>query len=296
MQKPMTIRQFFKLYPTDDACLEHVMRTRYGQRVTCRKCGKVGSFHRISARKAYECAFCGHHVYPSAGTPFEKSRTPLQFWFFAMYLFCASRNGVAAKELQRQLGVTYKCAWRMGHEIRKYMAEVDGNAPLGGLGIVEADETFIGGKDKQGKDDKKIVLGAVERGGEIQTEVIANRREATMIPELKKMLVPGARVVTDEHKSYQSLPSEGFPHATINHAAKEYVRGTIHANTIESFWALLQRGVMGTYIHVSQKHLDKYLGEFEFRFNLRKAPYVMFQTLTVAFRRPSQAPYVARAA
>lgn len=289
--KPLTIRQFFQIFPTDDACLEHVMRTRYGQRHPCPKCGKEAHHYRIKARKAYECEYCGHHVYPCAGTPFEKSRTPLQFWFFAMYLFCASRNGVAAKELQRQLGVTYKCAWRMGHEIRIYMGQVDGDDPLGGFGaIVEADETFIGGKDKRGKDDKHIVLGAVERGGEIITEVIADRREATMIPELKKMIVPGARVATDEHKSYQALPSEGYAHATVNHAAKEYVRGSVHTNTIESFWSQLKRGVAGTYIHVSQKHLDKYLAEFEYRFNLRQSPRAMFDALILAFPRPSQAP------
>lgn len=287
MKKPMTIRQFFAAYPDEDACLEHVMRTRYGQRHACTACGKSAHYYRLKARKAYSCEYCGHHVYPCVDTPFAKSRTPLQFWLFAMYLFSASRNGVAAKELQRQLGVTYKCAWRMGHEIRKYMAEVDGNAPLGGSGIVEADEAFIGGKDKMGHDDKKIVLGAVERGGEIQTEVIVDRREATMIPQLTKMLVPGARVVTDEQKAYKSLPSEGFPHATVNHAAKEYVRGPIRTNTIEAFWAQLKRGINGTYIHVSQKHLDKYLGEFEYCFNLRQTPYAMFEILTLAFRRPA---------
>src|SRR5688572_23919444 len=127
MTKPMTIRQFLKAYPTDDACLDHVMRTRYGQRFTCGKCGKAARYYRIKARPAYECEWCGQAVYPCVGTPFEKSRTPLQFWFFAMYLFCASRNGVAAKELQRQLGVTYKCAFRMGHKIREYMTAVDGD-------------------------------------------------------------------------------------------------------------------------------------------------------------------------
>jgi transposase-like protein/predicted RNA-binding Zn-ribbon protein involved in translation (DUF1610 family) len=287
MKKPMTIREFFKLYPDEDTCLEHVMRTRYGQRHACTACGKSAHYYRLKARKAYSCEYCGHHVYPCVDTPFAKSRTPLQLWLFAMYLFCASRNGVAAKELQRQLGVTYKCAHRMGHEIRKYMGEVDGNAPLGGNGIVEADEAFIGGVDRRGHEDKFIVLGAVERGGEVQTEVISDRREITVIPELKTMLVPGARVVTDEHGAYRALPSEGFPHATINHSAKEYVRGPIHTNTIESFWAQLKRGINGTYIHVSEKHLPKYLSEFEFRFNLRTAPYVMFQTLTLAFPRPN---------
>lgn len=288
--KPMTIRQFFKLFPTDDDCLEHLMRTRFGDRHVCEKCGKSAHYYRIKARKAYQCEYCANHLYPCVGTPFAKSSTPLQFWYFAMYLFCASRNGVAAKEIQRQLGVTYKCAWRMGHEIRKYMGKVDGDAPLGGFGMVEADETYIGGHDKMGHDDKVIVLGAVERGGEVQTEVIRNRRKATLVPELKKMLVPGARVVTDELKSYEDLPEEGFPHATVNHSAHEYVRGPIHTNNIEAFWSTLKRGINGTYIHVSEKHLPKYLSEFEFRFNLRKSPHVLFDALLLAFPRGHQAP------
>ena len=288
MQKPMTIRQFFKLFPTEDACLEHVMRTRYGQRHACVKCGKSAHHYRLAARKAYSCEYCGHHVYPCVDTPFEKSRTPLQLWLFAMYLFCASRNGVAAKELQRQLGVTYKCAWRMGHEIRKYMGTVDGDAPLGGLGnIVEADEVFIGGKDKRGHDDKHIVLGAVERGGEVQTKVIESRHSRNVVGGVAGMLAKGARVVTDDYVAYTALPSLGHPHASINHSKGEYVRGIVHTNTIESFWSQLKRGVAGTYIHVSQKHLDKYLSEFEYRFNLRKSPSAMFEILTLAFQRPA---------
>src|SRR5207302_713666 len=120
---------------------------------------------------------------------------------------------------------------------------------------------------------------------------IQDRRAMTLIPQLKTMLVPGARVVTDEHGSYQTLPEEGFPHATVNHSAKEYVRGPIHTNTIEAFWAQLKRGINGTYIHVSQKHLDKYLQEFEYRFNFRKDPRALFDALILAFPRPSPIPW-----
>ena len=178
----------------------------------------------------------------------------------------------------------------MGHEIRKYMGTVDGNDPLGGFGIVEADEAFIGGHDRKGFDDKHIVLGAVERGGEVQTEVIPSRHLKVVIPTLKAMLVPGARVVTDDYIAYRALPGHGHPHASVNHSAKEYVRGPIHTNTIETFWAMLKRGINGTYIHVSQKHLDKYLSEFEYRFNLRKSPSAMFDVLLAAFPRPSLKP------
>ena len=135
----LTVREFFRQFPTDDACLEHLWQTRFGDEVECPKCGKVGKFYRLRKEPAYSCPRCGHHIHPMVGTPFEKSRTPLQKWFYAMYLFTTTRHGVSAKELQRQLGVTYKCAWRMGHEIRKYVAKVDGETPLDGA--VEADET-----------------------------------------------------------------------------------------------------------------------------------------------------------
>ena len=135
-----TVTDFFRQFPTDDACLEHLWNIRFGDEVECEKCWKVGRFYRLRKEPAYSCPRCGHHIHPMVGTPFAKSRTPLQKWFYAMYLFTTSRHGVAAKELQRQLGVTYKTAWRMGHELRKYMAKVDGETPLGG--IVEVDENL----------------------------------------------------------------------------------------------------------------------------------------------------------
>ena len=133
---------------TDDSCLEHLMRVRFGERLTCFKCQKQATYYRVKERRSFVCEHCGYQVYPTAGTPFESTRTPLRDWFLRHVPFCASRNGVAAKEVQRQLGVTYKTAWRMCNLIRKYMGYVDGDFPLGGPGkTVEIDETFIGGKD-----------------------------------------------------------------------------------------------------------------------------------------------------
>jgi len=137
---------------------------RFGERLTCFKCQKQATYYRVKARRSFECEHCGYQVYPTAGTPFESTRTPLRDWFYIMYLFCASRNGVAAKEVQRQLGVTYKTAWRMCNLIRKYMGYVDGDYPVGGSGkTVEIDESFIGGKDEAGKDQScSALLSAVE--------------------------------------------------------------------------------------------------------------------------------------
>jgi transposase-like protein len=283
--KPMTIRQFNKLFPDDEACLDHLMETRFGKEFECPSCGRDTKYHRIKKRKAYECQYCGHQIYPMVGTPFEKSRTSLKLWFYAMFLFCATRNGVSGKELQRQLGVTYKTAWRIGHEIRKYMAIVDGDGPLGGKSIVEADKAYIGGKDKQGHDDKTVVLGMVEREGDVLTRVVKDRRETTVVPHIIENVRPGTRIATDEGRAFQNLREEGFQHGTINHSRGEYVRGPVHTNTIEGFWSWLKRGIEGTHVWVSPKHLNNYLGEFEFRFNLRNAPHLMFDVLLLAFPR-----------
>ncbi len=131
MAKAPTVQDFFNKFSTDEACLERLMMLRFGNPMYCPKCGAEGRFAKLKKLPAYACPTCGHHIHPMVGTPFERSRTPLQKWFYAMYLFTTSRHGVPAKELQRQLGVTYKTAWRMGHALRKYMASVDGDPPLG---------------------------------------------------------------------------------------------------------------------------------------------------------------------
>ena len=160
----MTVKEFFARFPSDDACLQHVMEVRYGLRHVCQACGTIDStFHKIAGRKAYACAHCGTHVYPCAGTIFQDSRTSLQSWFYAIYLFVVTRHGVSGKELQRALGVTYKTAWRMGQQIRTLMGDADDFAMM--QGHVEADEAYVGGKRSGGKTGrgapgKTIVIGA----------------------------------------------------------------------------------------------------------------------------------------
>jgi transposase-like protein len=221
-------------------------------------------------------------------TPFMRTRTPLQKWFYAMYLFTTTRNGVAAKELQRQLGVTYKTAWRIGHELRKYMGFVDGDTTLGGRGraIVEVDKTFVGGKDPKGKDDKAIVLGMIERGGDVLTRIIPRRTRKHIIPVMLRWVEEGARVATDEGRGFMPLERYGYRHETVNHQNEEWVRGDTHTNSIETFWGVVKRTIRGTHIWVSKKHLQKYLWEMEFRHNLRRQPHLMFETLLQAFARP----------
>ena len=282
----LTVTDFFRQFPTDDACLEHLWNVRFGDKVECEKCGKVGKFYRLNKEPAYSCPRCGHHIHPMVGTPFEKTHTSLQKWFYAMYLFTTTRHGVAAKELQRQLGVTYKTAWRMGHEIRKFMAKADGEWPLDGA--VEADETYIGGRTTGGKrgrgaPNKTIVFGMLERDGDVMATVVPNVRKKTLQPIIKENVVKGSTVHTDELKSYSGLSKAGFEHETVNHGAGEYVDGDCHVNGIEGFWARLKLSIRGTHVHVSKKHLQKYVKEFEYRYNMRRNPGRMFDRLLAAF-------------
>jgi transposase len=283
MAKQFAVQDFFKRFPTDDACLEHLMAIKYGGKLDCPKCGKHGKFSRIKKLPAFQCAWCGHHIHPMAGTPFERSTTPLQKWFYAMYLFTTSRHGVPAKELQRQLSVTYKTAWRMGHEIRKYLGKVDGDDGLSGH--VEVDETYIGGKQKgaYGKRGKTAVFGMVERGGDVITRVVPNARQVTLMPLIAENIAKGSKITSDDNSVYSSLWRHGYDASRVNHSSGEYVRGDRHTNTIEGVWSILKRSINGTYIHVSPKHLDKYLAEVEYRWNMRKQPEAMFSRLLLSF-------------
>lgn len=290
MSKPKapTRKEFDARFPDDDACLDHLMLVRYGRRFECQKCAKTATYYRVKGRRSYECEWCANQVYPTAGTPFENTRTSLKDWFFVMFLFCASRNGVAAKEVQRQIGVTYKTAWRMCRLIRQYMGYVDGDHPIGGPqgGAVEIDKAFVGGVDKQGQDDKKVVLGMLERNGDVIAKHIADRSARSVEPVVLTHVKPGSRVMTDEAGVFRALHAD-YAVQTVNHRKGEYVRGDVHVNALEGFWANVKRGISGTYVHVSAQHFQKYLWEFEFRHNMRHCQHLMLDTLLLAFPRPA---------
>ncbi len=287
MTEKLTVRQFFERFPDDAACLEHVMDVRYGLRHECDKCKREATFHPLTGRRAYSCARCGHHVYPCAGTIFQDSRTSLQTWFYAIYLFMATRHGVSGKELQRSLGVTYKTAWRMGHQIRELMAKADGFAMM--QGHVELDEAYIGGrrsgKRGRGAAGKTIVMGLKERGGRMTAEVIQDVKKATLQEVVKRNVEGGAIISTDELVSYGLLEGDGYKHGTVQHGAKEYAyydyrHGVVHhTNHVENFWKLFKHSVRSTHIHISPKYMNKYLGEFTFRSNNRQMKNAMFDLL-----------------
>jgi transposase-like protein len=290
MTAQMTVREFFKRFPDDEACLTHIMEVRYGMKHTCRKCGVEATFHRMSDRRAYACAACGDHLYPTAGTVFEDTRTPLQLWFYAIYLFVVTRHGVSGKELQRQLGVTYKTAWRMGQKIRDLMSKADSFELL--QGHVELDETYVGGhrpgKRGRGAEGKTIVMGLKERDGAIRTVVIPNVKKDTLRKVVNEQVEKGAVVSTDELMSYGLLNADGYKHGTVTHSRKEWARydyreqANHHTNNVETFWRLFKKSVAGTHIHISRTHMSRYLGEFTFRSNHRAMENAMFDLLIAA--------------
>ncbi len=291
IMKTQTIQQFFQQFPSDDVCLDHIMSIRYGMESHCSKCERDTKWSRVKSQRAYACQWCGHHVYPCVGTPYEKSRTSLQLWFYAIYLFTNTRSGVSAKELQRQLGVTYKCAWRMGHEIRKHMAAVDGDEPL--KGDVEVDETYIGGHKQGGKrgrgaEGKTIVFGMLNRDGDVMTKIVPDVKSQTLQPLITDNVEEGSTIHSDELRSYNGLENKGYEHERCKHGQKQYTVDGSHVNTIEGFWSRLELSIKGTHIHVSGKHLDKYAKEFEYRFNYRNNPSQMLPDLLSTYPEPSE--------
>ncbi len=274
-----TVHQFNRRFPDDDACLAYIVGLIYPDGITCRTCGRVTGHHKLAKRKAYSCQECGTHVYPLAGTIFEKSSTPLKSWFYAMYLLGSTRTGISAKQLERELGVTYKTAWRMFAQVRKLMAEdLDPFA-----GPVEADETYVGGKRPgrrgRGAAGKAVVQGIVQRKGKILASVVPNVKAATLIPNIEARVLPASMVYTDELASYNSLEKKGFAHERVHHAAQVYVRGSAHTNTIEGFWSLVKRGLDGVNHQVGHNKLQGYLDSYTFRWNHRDDERPMFEAI-----------------
>ena len=291
-----SLMEFMQHFPDDDACLDWLWRRRYssdGEHAFCPKCQKERGFKRYETpqlRSSWTCISCGWHIHPLAGTIFEKSSTSLHLWFYAMYLMASTRSGISAKQLERELGVTYKTAWRMAHLIRKHLMEQD-DEPL--TGEVEADETYIGGRRRNtkrgrpGHDSHKVpVFGMVQRSGRVKVMTVPNVKRATLLPQVVKHVIPASTMYTDELRSYDRLARAGYGHKRINHSEQVYVSGDVHVNTIEGFWSLTKRGIGGVYHSVSAKHLQGYLNEYAWRYNHRDDAHAQFETLLL--RAPSR--------
>jgi transposase-like protein len=251
-------------------------------------CPRCGGLDRITSVKGgrlglWRCGPCKRQFTVTVGTIFESSHVPLNLWFQAAHLLCSSKKGMSSHQLHRVLGVTYKTAWFMSHRLREAMREGKLAGPLGGDGtIVEADESFIGGKEKNrhrskrakarlgGSWGKETVFSLVERKGRVRSMHLTSVRAATLRPILVAQIDSKTMLVTDDAGQYRHMHRD-FRHEVVNHSIEEYVRGEAHTNTVENYFSILKRGIMGTYHHVSQQHLKRYLAEFDFRYNERMA-------------------------
>lgn len=277
--KRYTINDFNEQFPNEDACLEWLRRKRYPELIDCPTCKRPRRFHRVRSRKVYECDSCGFQISPTAGTILHKSRTPLKLWFYAVYLMANTRTGIAAKHLERELGVTYKTAWRMFSQIRKLMK--GGSRPF--EGTVESDETYFGGsrpgKRGRGAANKSVIHGIAERRGRLVAKVVPDVKARTLMSAIRTHVKPTAMIYTDELASYNNLSKTGYNHKRIRHSAKVYAMGDVHVNTIEGFWSLIKRGIDGANHSVSHKYLQTYLDSYSFRWNHRDDDQSMFVTL-----------------
>ncbi len=285
MQK-YTLKDFEKQFPNDDVCLEWLKNYLYPNGIFCETCQKITNHYRVASRKSYSCQFCGNHVHPTADTIYHKSTTPLRLWFYAVYLMASTRCGISAKQLERELGVTYKTAWRMFKQIRSMLAEDDRTLS----GKVEADETYVGGKMKGGKrgrgsENKTIVAGVVERQGAVIARVVPDVKAKTLIPFIQEKVLPETMVFTDEFPSYNQLSNKGYEHERVFHAQEIYVIGEAHTNSLEGFWSLVKTGIRGVYHQVGSKYLQSYVNEYAFRYTRRFDTTPMFVSFLKQVRK-----------
>lgn len=288
-----SLMEFTARFPDDDACMEFLWRERFsedGTHAHCDHCKEVTPFKAYVTKqrrgKARTCTRCGTHKSVLAGTIFEGSSTALHLWFYAMYLMASTRCGISAKQLERELGVTYKTAWRMFNKIRnELMSDVD-DAPLNGE--VEVDETAWGGRPrkKQSRSEgskfrerKATVLGMVERGGRVRARVVPGRRGEAFSQEVRDNINPDSIIYTDDWRSYRPLSGDFADHRIINHSTGSYVDGDTHTNTIEGFFGNMKTGMRGAYKKVSRRWLQSYVDEYAWRYNARREAGSLFSQL-----------------
>ncbi len=269
----MDLPALIEKFGSEEKCREYLEALRWPDGVECPRC-EGRTISRIVRRRQFECDGCRYQFSVTAGTLFHDSHLPLWKWFLAIYIISESKKGVSSKQLQRMLGVSYKTAWYLSHRIREAMG--DDEQPLL-RGIVEIDETLVGGK-RPGygagyRGNKSTVVGAIERGGEIRLRVIPNRSRENLHGFIRATVSDEAEALhTDEFVSYKGIGDENTRHETVEHRSEEYVRGIVHTNGIESAWSLLKRSIIGSYHHVSVKHLPAYLDEMEFRLTGARTP------------------------
>jgi transposase-like protein len=275
----MTIDLSNPIFHDEDAARADIEAVRWPDGPYCPHCGSFDTVAPLGGKSMgpgwYWCNKCREKFTVRVGTIFERSHLPLHKWRLAFQLLCASKKGMSANQLARMLNVSHQTAWFIGHRIRESMKD-GGSGPLGGNNkVVEADETYVGGKAANRKGyipPKAPVLALVERDGSVKAFRVANVTAKTLRPIIVKHVDRSSYMMTDESTVYPAIGREFSGHGSVNHSAQEYVRGTFwHTNTVENFFSILKRGINGVYHHVSEKHLDRYLAEFSFRYSNRIA-------------------------
>jgi transposase-like protein len=281
--EPQTLAEAIRYYSDEQTCIDTLAALRWpdGQ-IACTGCGEIGNTIWLANQKRWKCRGCKKQFSIRVGTILEDSPLSLDKWMVSMWMLANCRNGVSSYEISRAVGITQKSAWHLLHRVRKAMRDLNAEK-LGANGPIEIDESFVGGKVKnmhksrrvkgfnyQSGNGKTIVMGMLERGGRVRARVIADRKIHNMRPVVEANVCAGSHIITDEHVNYPSIAKENeCAHEIINHI-EGYVRGHIHTNGIENFWSCLKRGLNGTYVSVEPFHLDRYVDEQVFRFNLRK--------------------------
>ena len=278
--KDINLISLFDRFGSDEKCRELLESIRWPRGVACVRCGDM-AIDELQHRSQWECRGCGYQFSVTSGTIMHDTHLPLRKWFVAIYLMCDSRKGVSANQLKQQLNVAYKTAWYLCHRIREAM----GNDPLCGptlVGVVEVDETMVGGKrtGENWRDNKHWVAGAIERGGRVRVERIPDIKRRTLHDFIRRAVKDEAEAIyTDDLRSYIGIGDHDTRHETVNHSAEEWVIGDVHTNSIEGVWSLFKRSLVGTFHKMSVKHMDRYLEELEWRFNNRDNPYIFRDTL-----------------
>jgi transposase-like protein len=272
-----TLLQMMTAFPDEQTAVNHFTAIRWKNGAFCPQCGSTRVYH-FSDKRTHKCGDCRKRFSIKVGTIFEDSKIPLRSWMLAIWLITSHKKGIASTQLAKDIGVTQKTAWFMTQRLRYAIRTKSFNRPLNGE--VEADETFIGGKEKnkhasqrtggkQGGAGKVAVLGILERGGELRTGITPNLTSRAVQSVIRENVAAGAALMTDEHGSFVGL-SDTYNHHRVNHSRGEYVRHyVLHTNGIESVWALFKRQIIGTHHYLSPKHLNRYLGEMTWRFNRR---------------------------
>jgi len=276
----MNIMKLAELFHSDDRCRAYLEALRWPEGITCLRC-QSPKISRSYKRNQFICDACEYNFSVTAGSIFHDTKLPLPKWFMAVYLMTESKKGISANQMKRTLAVSYKTAWYLCHRIRAAMR--DAAAPML-RGIVEVDETYVGGKrrgvGRGNRDNKTMVVGAIQRGGSVRLKVEKRNDRKTLHTFIKAVVADDAEAIhTDEWPAYLGIADENTRHEMVNHHAEEWVRADVHTNTVEGVWSLFKRSIVGSYHQLSAKHMDAYLDEMAWRFNNRANEYLFRDTL-----------------